>query len=106
MLRCRTRLLPSGSRERFWFAQQFRFISVIRGVQFFAPYQRLGGWTARSPSPGEPHRPLLRGDPDDIWQVAAAFATAFLDRYKPKPRCFPNGILNHSATHPSPGRNL
>jgi hypothetical protein len=75
-------------------------------VNLFAPYQRLSGWTARPPSLGQPTRPLLRDDPDDVRQIAAAFATALLDRHKPKPGCLPDRVLNHSATHPSPGRKL
>src|SRR3954471_14521742 len=82
------------------------FILAIRGVQVFAPYRRLGLRAARPPSPGQPTRPLLRDDPDDVRQVAAAFTTPFLDRHKPKPGCLPKGVLNHSATHPSPGREL
>jgi hypothetical protein len=33
-------------------------------------------------------------------------ATAFLDRHKPKPGCFPKSVLNHPATDPGAGRNL
>jgi hypothetical protein len=106
MLHCRTRLLPSGSKERLWFAQQVFFILAIRGVQTFAPYRRIGLRAAQPPSPSQPTRPLLRDDPDDVRQIAAAFATAFLDRYKPKPGCLPDRVLNHPSTHPGPRREL
>src|SRR3954469_7861678 len=66
----------------------------------------LGWRVARSLSPGEPGHPLLRDGPDHIRQVAAAFATALLDGEKAKPSRFPNGVLNHSAAHPGPGRDL
>src|SRR5829696_5774392 len=79
MLHGRTRLLPSGSKDRFWFARRVFFILAIRGVQVFAPYRRIGLRAARAPSPGQPTRPLLRDDPDDVRQIAAAFATPFLD---------------------------
>src|SRR4051812_40963986 len=81
-------------------------IILIRGAHFFAPYRRLGCRTARPPAPGQPTRPLLRDDPDDIGQVAAAFPAAFLDCHKPKPGCFPKGVLNHPATDPSPRRDF
>src|SRR4051794_10437235 len=97
MLRCRTRLLPSGSKERFCHARALIFVMAVRGAHLFAPYQGLSGWTARPPAPGQPARPLLRDDPDDIRQVAAALATAFLDGHQPKPGCLPNGVLNHPA---------
>src|SRR6185436_16999945 len=77
-----------------------------RGVHLFAPYRRVGLRAARPLSPGQPARPLFRDDPDDVRQVAAAFATPLLDRHKPKPGCLPDRVLNHSATHPSPGRKL
>src|SRR4051794_31696971 len=79
---------------------------VVRGAQLFAPYQRLGGWTARPPSPRQPHCPLLRDDPDHIRQVAAALAAALLNGQEPKPGRFSNGVLNHASTHPGPGRDL
>src|SRR4051812_46164641 len=86
------------------------FIAAIRGVHFFAPYQRRGlrpGFrTARPPAPGEPSRPFLRDDPNDIRQVAAAFATAFLNREQPKPGGLANGVLNHPATNPGPSGKL
>src|SRR5215210_7161542 len=64
-------------------------LSVLSvGRIFFAPYQRRGLRTARPPSPSEPSRPLLRDDPDDIRQIAAAFAAAFLNRQEPKPGGF------------------
>src|SRR4051812_20806994 len=79
---------------------------AVRGAHFFAPYQRLSGWTARPPSSREPARPLLRDDPDDIGQVAAAFPTAFLNGEQPKPGRFSDGVLNHPAAHPSSGCKL
>src|SRR3954452_20532762 len=79
---------------------------AVRGAQLFAPYQRLSYRAAGSPSPGQPARPLLRDDPDDVRQVAAAFPTAFLDGQQPKPGRFSDGVLNHPAAHPSPGRDL
>src|SRR5215204_1708992 len=42
VLHCRTRLLPSGSKKLFCHTCRLCFISVIRGVNLFAPYQRLG----------------------------------------------------------------
>src|SRR3989442_1132742 len=66
----------------------------------------LGWRAARSPSSGEPGHPLLRDDPDHIRQVAAAFATALLDGEKSEPSRFPNGVLNHPAADPGPGRDL
>src|SRR4051812_22176343 len=106
MLHCRTRLLPSGSNDRFWRARRVFFIPAIRGAHLFAPYRRLDRWAARPPSPGQPARPLLRDNPDDVRQIATAFATPLLDRQEPKPGCFPDRVLNHPATHPSPGRKL
>jgi hypothetical protein len=61
---------------------------------------------ARPPCPGQPTHPLLRDDPDDIRQIAAAFAAALLDGQKSKPGRFSEGILNHPATDPGPGREL
>jgi len=75
-------------------------------VHFFAPYQRLGFRTARPSSPRKPARPFLRDDPDDIRQVAAAFATAFLNGEQPKPGALANSVLNHPATNPGPRRKL
>src|SRR4051794_36455369 len=106
MLRCRPRLLPSGSRDRICRLWTLIFIMAVRGAHVFAPYQRLSCRAAGSPSPGQPARPLLRDDPDHVWQVAAALATALLDGQEPKPGGFPNGILNHPATDPSPGRDF
>src|SRR4051812_24615728 len=37
---------------------------IIRGAHVFAPYQRLGRGTARSPSPSQPAGPLFRDDAD------------------------------------------
>src|SRR5688500_2857174 len=85
MLRCRTRLLPSGSKGRFGRMRTLLFITAIRGGEFFDPYQRLGGRADRPPSPVEPSRPFLRDDPDDIWQVAAALAATLLHGEQPKP---------------------
>src|SRR3954451_19732912 len=79
---------------------------AIRGAQLFAPYQRRSGWTARPPAPDQPAHPLLRDDPDYVRQVAAAFATAFLNGQQPKPGCLSEGILNHAAADPGSGRNL
>ena len=73
---------------------------------FFCTLSALGFRSARPPSPGQPTRPLLRDDPDHVRQIAAAFATPLLDRQEPKPGCFPDSVLNHPATHPSPGRKL
>src|SRR3954454_416821 len=81
-------------------------MTSIRGVHLFAPYRKLGWRAARSPSSGEPGHPLLRDDPDHIWQVAAAFPPALLDSQQPEPSRFPNGVLNHPATDPGPGRDL
>src|SRR4051812_112672 len=100
MLRCRARLLPSGSKERFWFARRVFLIPVIRGAQLFAPYQRIGLWAARPPAPRQPARPLLCDDPDHIRQVAAAFSAALLNREQAEPRGFPKGVLNHPAADP------
>src|SRR5215218_7783467 len=61
---------------------------------------------ARPPSPGQPTRPLPRDDPDDVRQIAAAFATTLLDCQEPKPGCLPDRVLNHPAAHPSPRREL
>src|SRR4051794_24588158 len=102
----RTRLRPSGSKGRFWCARTLSFITLIRGVQLFAPYHWRGLRMARPPAPGKPARPLLRDDPDHIRQVTAAFATALLDRQELKPGRLFEGILNHPATHPSSGREL
>src|SRR4051812_39470815 len=106
MLHGRTRLLLSGSKDRFRCTRTLRFIAAIRGVHLFAPYHRLSSWTTRSPTPGQPTCPLLRDDPKHVGQVAAAFATAFLDGQQPKLGRFPNGVLHHPATDPSAGRNL
>ena len=106
MVRCRTRLLPSGSKGRFCRVRPLIFITAICGVQLFAPYQGFGLRTARPPSPREPGHPLLRDDPDHIRQVAAAFTTALLDGQEPKPSRFSDGILNHPATDPGPRRDL
>src|SRR3954453_16238760 len=81
-------------------------MTFIRGVQLFAPYQGRSGWTARPPSPGQPARPLLRDDPDDIWQVAAAFPTPLLNGQEPKPGRFPDRVLDHPAAHPGSGCDL
>src|SRR4051812_7121851 len=79
----RTRLRPSGSKGRLGQARTLTFITLTRGAQLFAPYQRIGlrlsRETARPPAPREPARPFLRDDPDHVRQIAAAFATAFLD---------------------------
>src|SRR4051812_36234596 len=90
IVHCRTRLLPSGSRERFWCARALIFIPVIRGVHLFASYRALGWRPARSPCSGEPGHPLLRDDPDRIGQVALAVAPALLDGEKAEPSRFPN----------------
>src|SRR3954452_18919090 len=82
------------------------FITLIRGAHVFAPYQGLSRSPAGPPSPGKPHRPLLRDDPDHIRQVAAAFATALLDGQPSKPGRLSESVLNHPAAHPSPGRDL
>ena len=82
------------------------FVTLIRGVQLFAPYQGRSGWTARPPPPGQPVRPFLRDDPDHIRQVAAALATAFLNCHKPEPGGLPEGVLDHPTAHPSPGRDF
>src|SRR4051812_9029105 len=102
----RTRLRSSGSKGRLGHARTLIFITLIRGVQLFAPYHWRGLRMARPPAPGEPQHPFFRDDPDHIRQIAAAFPTAFLDGEQPKPCRFPNGILNHPATDPSPGRDL
>src|SRR3712207_3221128 len=86
--------------------RRFPFILVIRGGYLFDPYQRLGCWTARPPSPGQPTSPLLRDDPAHIGQVAATLAAPFLDGQEPKPGRRPNGILDHRSAHPGPGRDL
>src|SRR3954447_18743366 len=106
VVRCRTRLRLSGSKERFWCARTLTFITSIRGVHLFAPYRKLSWWTARSPSSGEPGHPLLRDDPDHIRQVAAAVGTALLNGGKAEPSRFPKGVLNHPATNPGPGCDL
>ena len=79
---------------------------AIRGAHFFAPYQRFGLRAARPLSPSKPARPLLRDDPDHVRQVAAALATALLDRHKTEPRGLLEGVLNHPATDPGAGRKL
>src|SRR3954464_3033369 len=53
-VRCRTRLLPAGSKERFCRARTLIFITVVRGVHRFALYRTLGWRVARPPSSGEP----------------------------------------------------
>src|SRR3954465_6876648 len=106
MVRCRTRLLPSGSNGWFCHARALIFITLIRGGDYFDPYQRLSGWTARPPSPGQPTRPFIRDDPDDVGQVAAAFATALLDREQAQPSGGADGVLDHGPADPSAGCKL
>src|SRR4051794_21237831 len=106
IVRCRTRLLPAGSKERFCRARTLIFITVIRGVHRSAPFRTLGWRVARPPSSGEPTPPLLRDDPDHIRQVTMSLAPALLDGEKSEPSRFPNGVLNHSAAHAGPGCNL
>src|SRR4051812_32108377 len=84
---------------------------AVRGAYFFAPYQRLGCRMAdepmaRPPAPHQPAHPLLRDDPDDVRQVAAAVTPPFLDRHKPKPGRFPKGVLNHPSADTSPRGKL
>src|SRR3954470_17498920 len=75
---------------------------VVRGAHFFAPYQRLSLRARWRPSLSQPARPFPRNDPDHIRQVAPAFATALLDRHKPKPSRLANGVLNHPSADTRP----